>query len=284
MCVDEHLRTNVPDIFAAGDLIGRQVGSQMATPVGSQDGGIVAHNALSGEEPGRVSHRVIPRAIFIDPPFAVVGMTEKEVMAAGNPCWCKPVPMALRFRARLRDFVEMLHVYPTMAEALKAGSELAHRLPDPDAGGPLSRAMGRGAKGALRDGVVPDPEVDRITQYRSRSGRAIRASPRAPVAPGRPAKSHARDRAGLRQSQRRSTAAPAAPRDAAAPRRTQRPRQTTARAGPRRPRAQSAPGRRSDGRAGPHVLARQTRASPKVARYRRATTRPGRRGRAARRW
>ncbi len=27
--------------------------------------------------------------------------------------------MALRFRARLGDYVDMLHVYPTMAEALK---------------------------------------------------------------------------------------------------------------------------------------------------------------------
>jgi mercuric reductase len=48
--VDEHLRTNVPHIFAAGDVIGRQVESQMATPVGSQDGGIAASNAFSGAE------------------------------------------------------------------------------------------------------------------------------------------------------------------------------------------------------------------------------------------
>ena len=173
--VDEYLRTNVPHIFAAGDLIGREVGSQMATPVGSQDGGTVAHNALSGEKPRRVDHRVIPRAIFIDPPFAAVGMTEKEAVAAGNPCWCKPVPielvpragairdtqgfvklvanreteevlgvtmignsageviheaaMGLRFRAKLRDFVEMLHVYPTMAEALKIGAISRYKDP-----------------------------------------------------------------------------------------------------------------------------------------------------------
>ena len=173
--VDDYLRTNVPHIFAAGDVIGHAAGSQMATPVGSQDGGIVAHNALSGEAPRRVSHRVIPRAIFIDPPFAAVGMTEKEAVAAGNPCWCKPVPMelvpragairdtegfvkfvvnrkteevlgvtmignsaseviheaamGLRFRAKLRDFVEMLHVYPTMTEALKIGAISRYKDP-----------------------------------------------------------------------------------------------------------------------------------------------------------
>lgn len=164
--VDEFLRTNVPNVFAAGDVIGRGQGAQMATPVGSQDGGIAAHNALDCcEPPRRVNHRVIPRAIFTDPPVAVVGMTEAEAQAAGHPCWCNTVPMslvpragairdtrgiikmvadsdtdevlgvsmvghgaeeviheaamALRFRAKLHDFIDLLHVYPTMAEALK---------------------------------------------------------------------------------------------------------------------------------------------------------------------
>ena len=163
--VDEYLRTKVPHIFAAGDVIGRQTRSQMATPVGSHDGGIAAHNALSGEKPRRVNHHVIPRAVFTDPQIAVVGMTEEEAVAAGHRCWCNTIPMslvpragairdttgiikmvaddqtnevlgvsmvghnageviheaamALRFRAKLRDFIDLLHVYPTMAEALK---------------------------------------------------------------------------------------------------------------------------------------------------------------------
>jgi mercuric reductase len=163
--VDEYLRTNVPHIFAAGDVIGRRTGSQMATPVGSQDGGIAAHNALSGEKLRAVNHRVIPRTIFTDPQIAVVGMTEEEAIAAGHPCWCNTVPMslvpragairdtrgfikmvadadtnevvgvsmvgpnageviheaamALRFHAKLHDFIDLLHVFPTMAEALK---------------------------------------------------------------------------------------------------------------------------------------------------------------------
>jgi mercuric reductase len=163
--VDEFLRTDVPHIFAAGDVIGDEMDSQMATPVGSQDGGIAAHNALSGETMRRVNHRVIPRAIFTDPQIGLVGMTEEEVIAAGHPCWCNTLPMALvpragairdtrglikmvadahthevlgvsmvgpntaeviheaamamRFHARLEDFIELVHVYPTMAEALK---------------------------------------------------------------------------------------------------------------------------------------------------------------------
>ncbi len=164
--VDEFLQTNVAHIFAAGDVIGTRVGSQMATPVGSKDGGIAAMNALAPEQQRRrVDHRVIPRTIFTDPQVAVVGMTEEEAIAAGHSCWCNTVPMelvpragairdmrgiikmvadddteevlgvamvgnsageviheaamAMRFHAKVADFVELLHVYPTMAEALK---------------------------------------------------------------------------------------------------------------------------------------------------------------------
>lgn len=173
--VDEFLRTNVPHIFAGGDVIGREVGSQMATPVGSQDGGIIAHNAFADGESRRVNHRVIPRTIFTDPQVATVGVTEEEAIAAGNDCWCNTVPMslvprasairdtnglikmvandeteevlgvsmvgnsageviheaamALRFRAKINDFIELLHVYPTMAEALKIVAISRHKDP-----------------------------------------------------------------------------------------------------------------------------------------------------------
>ncbi len=172
--VDSYLQTNVPHIFAAGDVIGRQTESQMATPVGSRDGGIAAQNALANAMRA-VDHRVIPRVIFTDPPVAVVGMTEKEAMAAGHPCWCNTLPMelvpragairdargfvkivadatthevlgvsmvgnsageviheaamALRFHATLRDFIDLIHVYPTMAEALKIAA--ISRFKDP---------------------------------------------------------------------------------------------------------------------------------------------------------
>src|SRR5947209_5290965 len=45
--VDSSLRTNVANIWAAGDVIGYETESQMATPVGAHDGKIAAHNALS---------------------------------------------------------------------------------------------------------------------------------------------------------------------------------------------------------------------------------------------
>ena len=163
--VDRTLRTSVPHIWAAGDVIGHETASQMATPVGAHDGKIAAHNALSGEPLREVDHRVIPRTIFTDPQVAVVGMTDEEALAAGIECDCNTIPlsvvpragairdtrgvikmvldgptrrvvgvsmlgvnageviheaaMALRFGATTDDFIDLIHVYPTMAEALK---------------------------------------------------------------------------------------------------------------------------------------------------------------------
>ncbi|HXG39708.1 MAG TPA: FAD-dependent oxidoreductase, partial [Candidatus Limnocylindrales bacterium] len=48
VAVDAELRTSQPHIWAAGDVIGRQHGSQMATPVGARQGRLVADNALGG--------------------------------------------------------------------------------------------------------------------------------------------------------------------------------------------------------------------------------------------
>ncbi len=162
--VNDELQTNIPNIWAAGDVIGRQTESQPATPVGAHDGVIVAKNALANTHQ-KVDHRVIPRTIFTDPQVAVVGQTDEEAVGTGIRCWCGTIPlelvpragathqtngiakmvinretrevlgvslvmpnageviheaaMALRFRAKLEDYIDMIHVYPTMAEALK---------------------------------------------------------------------------------------------------------------------------------------------------------------------
>src|SRR6266705_876645 len=90
--VDPHLRTNMAHIWAAGDVIGRETESQMATPVGAHDGKIAAHNALSGEELCEVDHRVLPRVIFTDPQVAVVGLTDEEAVTKGLVCNCNTIP------------------------------------------------------------------------------------------------------------------------------------------------------------------------------------------------
>lgn len=86
--VDENLRTNVPHIWGAGDVIG----GQMATPVGAQDGSIVAENAFNGAT-RRAHQTLVPRAIFTDPQVAVVGLTDTEAVSKGLSCMCRTVSM-----------------------------------------------------------------------------------------------------------------------------------------------------------------------------------------------
>ncbi len=103
VAVDAELRTSVPHIWAAGDAIGSETESQMATPVGAHDGGLAAENALAGAH-RRVNHHVIPRAIFTDPQVGVVGLTDREANAAGIVCTCNSIPLAVVPRAgAIRD-------------------------------------------------------------------------------------------------------------------------------------------------------------------------------------
>jgi pyruvate/2-oxoglutarate dehydrogenase complex dihydrolipoamide dehydrogenase (E3) component len=71
--VDEKLRTNVPGIWALGDVNGRGAFTHTAF----NDYEIVAGNLLD-HDPRRVTDRIQAYALYIDPPLARVGMTERE--------------------------------------------------------------------------------------------------------------------------------------------------------------------------------------------------------------
>jgi len=162
--VDPTFRTSAAHIYAAGDVIGPRMGSQLATPVGAHDGAIAAENALTGAAHS-ADHTVVPRTIFTDPQIATVGLTEAEAVQQGRRCDCRTVAMShvpragavrdtggfvkmvadadsgkvvgvtmvgrdageviheaamgLRLGATVKDFADLIHVYPTMAEALK---------------------------------------------------------------------------------------------------------------------------------------------------------------------
>lgn len=71
--VDADLRTNVPSIYAVGDVINRVA----LTPVAIREGAAVALS-LFGRTHTRVDYDNIPTAVFSDPPVATVGLTEHE--------------------------------------------------------------------------------------------------------------------------------------------------------------------------------------------------------------
>jgi pyruvate/2-oxoglutarate dehydrogenase complex dihydrolipoamide dehydrogenase (E3) component len=79
--VDPRLETSQPGHFAAGDVLGSPYGA--FTHTARQLGRDAAENAL-GVDPHDANPDVGPRAIFTDPEFATVGLTEAEAREAGH--------------------------------------------------------------------------------------------------------------------------------------------------------------------------------------------------------
>ena len=71
--VDEDNRTNIPSVFAVGDVTDRV----QLTPVAIREGQAFA-DTFFGNKPHRVDYNCIPSAVFSHPPLAGVGMTEGE--------------------------------------------------------------------------------------------------------------------------------------------------------------------------------------------------------------
>jgi pyruvate/2-oxoglutarate dehydrogenase complex dihydrolipoamide dehydrogenase (E3) component len=104
--VDDQLRTNVPGIWALGDVNGRGA----FTHTSYNDYQIVAANLLD-DDPRRVSDRVPVYALFTDPPLARAGMTEGEVRATGRPALAGKMLMTRVGRARERsETLGFMHV------------------------------------------------------------------------------------------------------------------------------------------------------------------------------
>jgi len=93
--VDDQLQTNVPGIWAIGDVNGRSA----FTHTSYNDYEILAANLLDGES-RRISDRITSYGLFIDPPLGRVGMTEREVRATGRPALVGQMQMARIGRAR----------------------------------------------------------------------------------------------------------------------------------------------------------------------------------------
>ena len=76
--VDVQMRTNVPHIFAIGDVIGQPMLAHKAVHEGH-----VAAEVASGDQHARFDARVIPSVAYTDPEVAWVGLTEDQAKAQG---------------------------------------------------------------------------------------------------------------------------------------------------------------------------------------------------------
>jgi dihydrolipoamide dehydrogenase len=91
--VDRQMRTNVPHIFAIGDIVGNPMLAHKATHEGR-----LAAEVASGEKREWVA-RVIPSVAYTDPEIAWVGVTEIEAKAKGLKVGVGKFPWAASGRA-----------------------------------------------------------------------------------------------------------------------------------------------------------------------------------------
>lgn len=132
--VDDQLQTNVPGIWAIGDVNGRGA----FTHTSYNDYEILAANMFDGD-PRRVSDRILAYGLFIDPPLGRVGMTEREVRQSGRKALVGKMMMARVGRARERSETQGFMKVLIDAETKKilgatilgiGGDEVIHSLLD----------------------------------------------------------------------------------------------------------------------------------------------------------
>ena len=164
--VDEKRRTNVPHVYAIGDVAGQPMLAHKASREG-----IVAAEVIAGL-PSAADYRVVPAVIFTDPEVGSVGMSEEQAKAAGyepvigkfpfsvngramslgeTAGMCKIVAdkqtdlvlgvhivgpeasnliaeatLAIEMGARVEDIAGTIHAHPTLAEVVMEAAEGVH--------------------------------------------------------------------------------------------------------------------------------------------------------------
>jgi dihydrolipoamide dehydrogenase len=104
--VDDHCRTNLPNVFAIGDV----VRGPMLAHKGEEEGVMVAE-LIAGQK-AHVNLATIPWVIYTSPEIAWVGKTERELKAEGVPYRAGQFPFSINGRALghgdTHGFVKML--------------------------------------------------------------------------------------------------------------------------------------------------------------------------------
>jgi dihydrolipoamide dehydrogenase len=92
--IDDHFATNVPGIYAIGDVVRGPMLAHKA-----EDEGVAVAEIIAGQH-GHVNYDVIPSVVYTDPEIASVGKTEEELKAAGIDYRVGKFPFSANGRAR----------------------------------------------------------------------------------------------------------------------------------------------------------------------------------------
>ncbi len=131
VAVDAHFATNVPGIYAIGDVI---AGPMLAHK--AEDEGVAVAEIIAGRA-GHVNYDVIPNVIYTFPEVASIGKTEEELKAAGIAYNVGKFPFTANGRAKVNHqtdgFVKIL------ADA-RTDRVLGVHILGPDAGNMIAEA------------------------------------------------------------------------------------------------------------------------------------------------
>lgn len=97
---DKHFQTNVPGIYAIGDVI---AGPMLAHK--AEDEGVVLAEMLAGQS-GHIDYNLIPGVVYTHPEIANVGQTEDQLKAAGIQYRAGKFPFSANGRARAMNSTE----------------------------------------------------------------------------------------------------------------------------------------------------------------------------------
>ena len=86
--VDEKMRTNIPGVYAAGDV----TGFSMLAHTASREGEVAVNNIIGKQD--RMRYNAIPGVVYTNPEVAGVGLTEGEAKAKGIDFTVVKLPMA----------------------------------------------------------------------------------------------------------------------------------------------------------------------------------------------
>lgn len=166
--VNDGMATNVPGIYAIGDVVGKV----MLAHVASAQGIVAAHNIAGGDR--RMSYGAVPSAIFTSPEVASVGLNERQAKEEGFDVRVGKFPFAasgkalamgeaegfvkivadggtdrilgihmvgphateliaeptaaVRMKMTVGEFARTIHAHPTLAEAIGEAAEAVHRM------------------------------------------------------------------------------------------------------------------------------------------------------------
>ena len=105
IAIDEYGRTNVPNVYAIGDVTAKLMLAHVAEAMG-----IVAAETIAGVETMAIDFRFIPRATFCQPQIGSMGLSEAQAREAGHDVKTATFPfsangkaMGLGERRRLRQ-------------------------------------------------------------------------------------------------------------------------------------------------------------------------------------